>query len=156
LLQAHTEFTIVGECANGRQAVTAMSELSPDLVFLDVQMPELGGFEVLNQFDPKHLPVVVFVTAFDTFALKAFEAHALDYLLKPVADDRFFEALGRAKIYLAGREAGQFRDRLLGLMREVSHPARHLSRLAVESGGRLVFLKVSDVDWIEAAGNYLK
>lgn len=155
LVAEDPDFQIIGECADGAEALRAIQNDSPDLVFLDVQMPELNGFDVLAGLRREELPVIVFVTAFDAFALKAFEAHALDYLLKPLADDRFFETLNRVKTYLAGRDTAELRDRLLGLMREVREASKCISRLAVESGGRLVFLKVSEIDWIEAAGNYL-
>jgi two-component system LytT family response regulator len=155
LLAEDPDFEKIGECVNGVQALRAIRNDSPDLVFLDVQMPELNGFEVLAELRSERLPIIIFVTAFDTFALKAFEAHALDYLLKPVADDRFFEALKRVKTYISGRDAGEFRDRLLDLACELSHSTKYISRLAVESGGRYIFLKVAEIDWIEAAGNYL-
>ena len=155
LVSEDPDFEVIGECANGAEALRAIQRDAPALVFLDVQMPELSGFEVLARLGREQLPIIVFVTAFDTFALKAFEAHALDYLLKPLADDRFCEALKRVKTYIAGHETGQFRDRLLGLVREVSQPTKRISRLAVESDGRFVFLQVSDIDWIEADGNYL-
>jgi two-component system LytT family response regulator len=155
LLAEDPDFEKIGECIDGADALRAIRNDAPDLVFLDVQMPVLNGFEVLAELRSEHLPIIIFVTAFDTFALKAFEAHALDYLLKPVADDRFFDALKRVKTYISGRESGQFRERLLGLVREVSHSTKYLSRLAVESRGRYIFLKVGEIDWIEAAGNYL-
>jgi two-component system LytT family response regulator len=155
LLTEDTDFERIGECANGAEALRAIRNESPELVFLDVQMPELNGFQVLAELQNERLPLVIFVTAFDTFALKAFEAHALDYLLKPVADDRFFEALKRVKTYITGRESSEFHERLLRLVREVTHPSKYISRLAVESGGRFIFLKVGEIDWIEATGNYL-
>lgn len=156
LVAEDSDFEIVGECVNGAEALRAILSNKPDLVFLDVQMPELTGFEVLAALRGEKLPIVVFVTAFDTFALKAFEAHALDYLLKPIADDRFFEALNRVKTYISGRDAGKFRERLLGLVQDVTQTEKYISRLAVESAGRFVFLKVQEIDWIEADGNYLK
>jgi two-component system LytT family response regulator len=155
LLAEDPEFECVGECADGAEALRAIQRDSPELVFLDVQMPELNGLEVLANLRKDKLPAIIFVTAFDTFALKAFEAHALDYLLKPVSDERFFEALTRVKAYLADREAGGLRDRLLGLVRELTESPKYISRLAVESGGSFIFLKVGEIDWIEAAGNYL-
>jgi two-component system LytT family response regulator len=155
LLAEDPDFENVGECSNGVEALRAITNNPPDLVFLDVQMPEMSGFEVLAELGNKRLPIIIFVTAFDTFALKAFEAHALDYLLKPVADDRFLEALQRVKTYFAGRESDQFRDRLLDLVQAVAQPAKHISRIAVESSGRFLFIKVGEIDWIEAAGNYL-
>lgn len=155
LLREDPDFEIVGECADGAKALQAIRNGSPDLVFLDVQMPELNGFEVLTALQGEELPIIIFVTAHDAFALKAFEAHALDYLLKPVADDRFFEAIQRVKTYISGRDTGEIRDRLLGLVREATHSARYISRLAVESDGRFIFLKIAEIDWIEANGNYV-
>ena len=119
-------------------------------------MPQVDGFEVLANLVKTEMPVIVFVTAFDRFALKAFEAHALDYLLKPLSRERFAEALKRVKTYLAGREAGEMRDRLVSLVRDMSEAPQFISRLAVESGNRLLFLKVPEIDWIQAAGNYLE
>jgi two-component system LytT family response regulator len=118
-------------------------------------MPALDGFEVLARLRPDQIPVVIFVTAFDTFALKAFEAHALDYLLKPLTEDRFIESLERAKTHLVGRQKDDIRERLLALTRELSTPSKYISRLAVECAGRVVFLKAEEIDWIEADGNYL-
>jgi two-component system LytT family response regulator len=156
LLGADPDFEKVGECADGAEALRAIQRDSPDLVFLDVQMPQLSGFELLAKLPKEQLPIVIFVTAFDAFALKAFEAHALDYLLKPLAEDRFFEALNKVKTYIAGRDTRGFRDRLLSLVRELKETTKYLSRFAVESGERFVFLHANEIDWIEAAGNYLK
>jgi two-component system LytT family response regulator len=155
LLTEDPDCEILGECANGAEALRAIRNDFPDLVFLDVQMPELNGFEVLAELPSQRLPMIIFVTAFDTFALKAFEARALDYLLKPLADDRFFEALQRAKTYFAGRESGKVQERLLALLRDVTQSTKLISRIAVESCGRFLFLKIGEIDWIEAAGNYL-
>jgi len=155
LLAADPEVQIVAECANGAETVDAVQRYLPDLLFLDVEMPALDGFEVLASLRPEQLPVVIFVTAFDAFALKAFEAQALDYLLKPVAEDRFLEALKRAKTYLVGQERDYLRARLLGLAQERSKPSNFISRLAVEREGRVVFLKTEDIHWIQADGNYL-
>ena len=155
LLARHPEFEIVGECADGREAVATVTEATPDLLFLDVQMPELGGFEVLERISSKHLPVVIFATAYDTFALRAFEAHALDYLLKPIDEDRFEEMLERVKTYISGRQIGATQDRLIGLVQELTEKRQTISRLAVKATGRVVFLKVEEIDWIEASGNYL-
>jgi len=156
LLESGPEFEIVGECADGSEAVSAIRKVAPNLVFLDVQMPELGGFEVLKQIDTEQMPVVVFVTAYDKFALKAFEAHALDYLLKPIDEERFSQTLERVKTYLNGRQNGAAQERLLDLIHELAPQPKTISRLAVKSGGRVVFLKMDEIDWIEAAGNYLE
>jgi two-component system LytT family response regulator len=155
LLDRHPEFEMVGECADGREAVSTIKEASPDVVFLDVQMPEFGGLEVLKRLGPKQLPVVIFVTAYDAFALQAFEAHALDYLLKPIDEDRFDQALERVKIYICGHQIGATRDRLIDLVQELTERRQTISRLAVKATGRVVFVKVEEIDWIEASGNYL-
>jgi two-component system, LytTR family, response regulator len=155
LLAGEEGIEVVGECADGHEAVSTIAKVLPDLIFLDVQMPELGGFEVLAQIDPAHMPVVIFVTAYDKFALKAFEANAIDYLLKPLDDERFGQALQRARTYLNGKGTGAVRDRLIGLIHQLPPQTKLLSRLAVKADGRVVFLKVAEIDWIEATGNYL-
>ena len=155
LLAHDPEIQIIGEAANGTETLCAIQRDAPDLLFLDVEMPALNGFEVLSRLRPDQLPVVIFVTAFDAFALKAFEAHALDYLLKPLTEERFVEALHRAKTHLAGRDKDELRDRLLALTRELSRPSQYVSRMAVECDGRVMFLKAGDIEWVEADGNYL-
>lgn len=155
LLARESDFEIIGECAHGAEALEVIQRDSPRLVFLDVQMPELSGFDVLASLDPDRMPVIIFVTAYDQFALKAFEAHALDYLLKPLDEDRFVQALCRAKTYLTGRQSYELQERLLGLVGDLPMRSKFLSRLAVRAGGRMIFLKAEEIDWIEAAGNYL-
>jgi two-component system LytT family response regulator len=152
-LAADPAMSIAGECADGASAVKQIETLSPDLVFLDVQMPELDGFAVLNALPATSLPAVIFVTAFDRYALRAFDLHAIDYLLKPFSRDRFTAALDRAKEHLAGRE----RDgRLAALLEQLRRTANAPSRVAVPSGDRIVVVSWSTVDWIEAADNYVK
>jgi two-component system LytT family response regulator len=155
LLSRHAEFQLVGECTDGRQAVDSTLKLVPDVLFLDVQMPELNGFEVLERIGSKHLPVVVFLTAYDKFALRAFQARALDYLLKPIDEDRFDATLERIKTYICGRDIGATQDRLVDLVHDLTERRQTISRLAVKASGRVVFLKVEEIDWIEASGNYL-
>jgi two-component system LytT family response regulator len=156
LLKNESEFEIIGECADGQQAVAALSSFQPDLLFLDVQMPELNGFEVLAQIPAEQMPVVIFVTAFDQFAIKAFEAQALDYLLKPFEDERFFQSLHRARNYLADDGSKKLSERLLKLAKGFSPVNKCITRMAVKAGGRMVFLNVLEIDWVEAVGNYLK
>lgn len=156
LLAGESDIELVGECADGREAVAAIRETSPDLVFLDVQMPELTGFEVLEQVRGGRLPAIVFVTAHDQFALKAFEVHALDYLLKPFDRDRFQTALRRALDHIRRNQAGELDQRLSALLRDLKPPARTPDRLAVKSGGRVVLVRVDDIDWVEAADNYVE
>jgi two-component system, LytTR family, response regulator len=156
LLKGEADLEIVGECANGHEAVAALRGFHPDLVFLDVQMPEMNGFEVLAHLGAGPMPVVIFVTAHDQFALKAFEAQALDYLLKPFDDDRFHQSLQRARAQLAREEVSQTNERLLSLIKGFAPQKAWLTRLAVKTEGRMVFLTVPEIARVEAVGNYLK
>jgi two-component system LytT family response regulator len=156
LLMAQSDFEVVGESRDGREALNAIRNLAPQLVFLDVQMPEMNGFEVLGHLDPATAPIIVFVTAHDDFAVKAFQAQALDYLLKPFDDERFTQALKRARSYLAGHDAALIKQRLASLMDSIQPQSKYLSRVAVKAGKRIVFLKIESIDWIEAVGNYVK
>jgi len=157
LLQADTDVEVVRECANGREAVAAITAEKPDLVFLDVQMPEMDGFEVLRALK-EPLPAVVFVTAWDRYALKAFEVHALDYLLKPFDDERFRDALVRAKSHLKLARVSELSRKLITLLeaQPAPPPRDYLSRLAIKDVGRVVFLNVDEIDWIEAADYYVQ
>lgn len=155
LLSRDHEIEIVGECTNGHEAVEAIEQKSPDLVFLDVQMPGLDGFKVLDEVGVDRMPGVVFVTAYDQHALRAFEVHALDYLLKPFAQKRFTEALTHAKEQIRTQPSASYSQQLISLLGEIRSGSKYLERLAVKSGGRVYFLKVADLDWIEAAGNYV-
>ena len=155
LLAAEPDCVVAGECANGREAVTAIRQQPPDLVFLDVQMPELDGFGVLAELQDGPLPQVVFVTAFDKFALKAFEVHAVDYLLKPFDRARFRQAWQRAVAVLEKRDSAGLNERLTALLADLRPEPKRADRLAVKSNGRVLFLKLDDLDWIEAADNYV-
>ncbi len=157
MLTAHPDTAIVGECGDGQQAVSAIREHRPDLVFLDVQMPGVDGFGVLRALEGEALPYVVFVTAYDKYALRAFEVHALDYVLKPFNAERFGQALDRARSALARDDAGGMqRDRLRNLVSWVAAEQRDRQRLLVKSSGRVFFVKVDEIDWIEAEGNYVR
>jgi two-component system, LytTR family, response regulator len=155
LLLQEPEIEIVGECSNGREAVLAIQKERSDLIFLDVQMPELDGFGVLQEIATGPMPVVVFVTAHDKFALRAFEFHAVDYLLKPFDRGRFQAALHRALEQVKHRQGGALDERLSNLLAELKSPPKSPERLAVKSGGRVVLVKIDDIDWIEAADNYV-
>jgi two-component system LytT family response regulator len=158
LLRAESDVEVVGECANGLEAVKSIDELSPDLIFLDVQMPELDGFGVLEAVGVDRMPPTVFVTAYDQYALRAFEVHALDYLLKPFTRGRFRKTLDRVREHLRRDEppAPDLSKQLLELLKDVRTERQYLERLVVKSGGRVFFLRTSEIDWIEAAGNYLR
>ena len=156
LLQHEEDVEIVGECSDGAQAIVAIQQHAPDLVFLDVQMPGATGFGVIDAVGPERMPNVIFVTAYDEYALKAFEYHALDYLLKPFNRDRFQETLKHARASLERRRAGDLGRRLLALVNDIKPETPRLERLVVKSGGRVFFLRTDDIDWIEAAGNYVR
>jgi two-component system LytT family response regulator len=156
LLEADPDVAVVGESGDGRQAVTDLRELRPDLVFLDVQMPVLDGFGVLEALAGTALPVVIFVTAYDRYALKAFEVHALDYLLKPFDKARFAAALDRAKAQVRQGSAAALDARLRELLQTAAGRRPGPERLVVKSGGRIYFVRIGDVDWVEAAGNYVR
>jgi two-component system LytT family response regulator len=159
-LQSHDDVTIVAECANGREAVTAIREHDPDLVFLDVQMPGLDGFDVVETIGTEAMPVVVFVTAYDEYALRAFSAHALDYILKPLDEERFRDTLDRARQRVAEQAAGQMEGRLADLMADRRAPEASESdppeRFVVKSQGRVRFVETDEIVWIEAAGDYVR
>jgi len=156
LLDGEPELQIICECRNGKDALQAIGKIKPDLVFLDVQMPELTGFEVLNRLDPARIPVVIFVTAYDQYALKAFEVSALDYLLKPFDRERFKRALARARAELDRRKTGAVNEKVLKLLSELQRSKKYVDKLIVRAGGRVLFLRADEIDWIEAAGNYVR
>lgn len=156
LLQQEQDIELIGECSDGQQAVSAINAQQPDLVFLDVQMPAIDGFAVIQQVGPERMPAVVFVTAFDEYALRAFEVHALDYLLKPFGRDRFQQALQHARVHVERRRAGDLGKRLMALVQDIKPEPQKLDRLVVKSGGRVFFLRTDDIVWIEAAGNYVR
>ena len=162
---------IVRQCANGREALAAITELQPDLMFLDIQMPGMSGFDVVKQVPQESLPMIVFVTAFDRFAIDAFEAHALDYLLKPVDDARLARALERVRAQWQQRQALAQREQLMAMLGDLngqgqiepeslasqaSRPARrYATMLPIRVGRETIRLDVSTIDWIDAAGDYM-
>ena len=163
LLLDDPEIDVTGECGDGLEAVTRIRERPPDLLFLDIQMPGIDGFDVLSRVEFERIPAIIFVTAYDVYALKAFEVHALDYLLKPFSDERFQEALARAKSHVELREvrglARSFRAFLQDRAGEETGAVKQkgcLTRFMVKLGGRVVFINPADVDWIEADNYYIK
>jgi two-component system LytT family response regulator len=155
-LKEERDVEIIAECGNGREAVSLIRELEPDLVFLDVQMPELDGFGVLEAINVARLPAVIFVTAYDTYALRAFEVHALDYLLKPFDPERFSRALERARAQIERRSISDLSQRLQSLIDDLKTNQKYAERLVIKSAGRIFFLGVEEIDWIEAADNYVR
>lgn len=173
MLEDDPETELIAECRNGMEAVEAIRGQSPDIVFLDIQMPEMDGFEVIEEIGAAAMPVTVFVTAFDQYALRAFDAHALDYLLKPFDHERFYAALQRAKALIRQQKLSEISENLFALLEETkskngeSTPETHfksspgaaqpepLDRVVIKSGGRIYFLKTEEIDWVEGAGDYL-
>ncbi|HEX6053022.1 MAG TPA: LytTR family DNA-binding domain-containing protein [Gemmatimonadaceae bacterium] len=164
-LASHADVEIVRECESGEEAVAAILDLAPDLVFLDVQMPDLGGFDVVEQIGPERMPPVIFVTAFDAHALAAFRIHALDYVLKPFDDARVDEALDHARSHLARQRDGELGRRLSALLGDrvppptavaPMTPTPYLTRFGVRHEDRTRFIPAAAVDWIEAENNYVR
>ncbi len=152
LASQELDLEVVAECGSGAEAVTALEQGGADLLFLDVEMPGMDGFEVLRQGG--EVPVVVFVTAFDAHAVRAFEVRAADYLLKPVSAGRFRDTVARARELLQREHAAVRTERLLTALEHLE--GRHARRLMIRTDGRLYFVKVADIEWIEAAGNYVR
>lgn len=151
LLDREPDLTVVAEARDGAEAVSAVEEHQPDLLFLDIQMPECDGFGVLRELGPERTPVTIFVTAYDQYAVKAFEERAFDYLLKPYSDERFEAALAHARTYLRERRAPEFQAKVS----EMLGPVEPLERIVLKSAARVTFLDVAEIDWIEAAGVYV-
>jgi two-component system LytT family response regulator len=156
------EVEIVGECDNGEKAVESIRNLAPDLIFLDVQMPALDGFGVLNALTGERLPAIIFVTAYNEYAIRAFEVNALDYLLKPVDCERLGRAVERAKSQLAKSQIAQppqtadLDRRFRAMLDDIKQGPKFLKRLTIKLTGRTILLPTDEIDWIETYGNYLK
>jgi two-component system, LytTR family, response regulator len=167
-LATYADVEVVGEAQNGREAFFSIAELKPDLMFLDVQMPGMDGFELLRAVPATQLPLTVFVTAYDHYAIRAFEAQAIDYLLKPVDDDRLAQALQRVREQRRSRDASTHCERLLALLGNISgrpqltldqalgnEPAPASGKLAIKDGARVLRVDFDDIRWIDAAGDYM-
>jgi two-component system LytT family response regulator len=166
LVEQHAGFTVVAVCRDGREAVARISELKPDLVLLDIQMPEITGFDVIAQLSADVMPVVIFVTAYDEYAVRAFEVRALDYVLKPVSQERFDEALARAAARVRDRRLAEYGTTLLAAVAEIQKAPeaaagrvpgapRWLERIMVKAGEAIQFVEVADIEWVEGADYYV-
>lgn len=155
-LEAQPDVEIVGEARDGEEAVEMITALHPDLVFLDVQMPGLDGFGVIEAVGVDAMPAVIFVTAYDQFALRAFDAHAVDYLLKPFDAERLNTAVESARNQIRGKRRNEVEERLVALLGELRGKGQFLERIVVRSGGRILILRIEDVEWLEAASNYVR
>ena len=155
MLDNDPEIEVVGECTNGVEAIGSVERLEPDLLFLDIQMPEMDGFEVLEAIEEEKIPEVIFVTAFDHYAVRAFDISAVDYLLKPFDHERMAKALERAKAKLAEESDSVRNQDLLQLLRELKPDTAKIRRFVIKDRERVLLVPVEDIDWIEADGNYL-
>ena len=155
MLATDPEIEIVGDCANGKEAIKSISKLKPDLIFLDVEMPGIDGFEVLQSLEPQQMPAVIFVTAYDQYAVRAFEIYALDYLLKPFDRERFERSVSRAKEQLLST-GDSMNERILSALEQIKTRPVHLERLVIKMNGHVFFIKAEEIDWLEAEGNYVR
>jgi two-component system LytT family response regulator len=157
MLECESDVYVVAECQDGAETIRALQTHKPELLLLDIRMPDLDGFEVLNQLSPADLPMVIFTTAYDRHAVRAFEAHALDYLLKPFDRDRLHQAVSRARTELLRTSDPEATQRILRyLSEEARKEPSSARRLIIKTGGRVVFLSFDEIDWVEAAANYVR
>lgn len=157
-LKQHCDVEVVAECGTGRAAIAAIRDHSPNLVFLDVQMPDISGFEVLRKLEPNEVPAVIFLTAYDKYALDAFRVHAVDYLLKPIDDARFQSAMEHARVRIKNHSVPDLERRIRELLKETSGQevaTQYETRFAVRTGQRIVIVAANEIDWIEACGDYV-
>jgi two-component system LytT family response regulator len=155
-LAAEEDFEVVGECGSGTEAISAIKKQHPDLVFLDVQMPELDGFSVIEAIGATEMPTTVFVTAFDQYAVKAFDFHAVDYLLKPFDRGRFRESLSQIRNQLERSDTSDLNRQLVTLLEDLKKADDFTERLAVKTSSGVSFLRTEEIHWVDAAGNYVR
>ena len=164
-LKRETDIEIVGECRNSTEALSSIIDLKPDLIFLDIKMPGMNAFEMLENLKVKKLPEIIFTTAFDKYAIKAFEVHAIDYILKPFDRERFINTLNRARVHLENKEIGNSNKRILEALNDLKEKKtdksehqneKYTDRIVVKANGRIYFIKAIEIEWFEASGNYLK
>jgi two-component system, LytTR family, response regulator len=155
LLERCEGIEVAGEAEDGLEAAHAVAEMRPDLLFLDVQLPAMDGFDVIAALEPP-LPLIIFTTAYETYALRAFEVSAVDYLLKPVEEERFHAAVARARTAFATNSQGAWSDRIRSLLTRLDRREKRLSRIVVKEEGRVLLVDTRDVEWFESAGNYVR
>jgi two-component system, LytTR family, response regulator len=156
MLRADPQIEVIGDCSNGDDAIRAVRASRPDLLLLDIQMPGTDGFGVLEALEPDEIPCVIFITAYDQYAVKAFEVYALDYLLKPFDRERFTKAIERAKQHVLKERTESLNDRVLAVLNEIKNKPEYLERLVIRTNGHIFFIKTEEIDWLEAEGNYVR
>ncbi len=155
-LQKEKNFEIVGQCSNGIEALKLLDQSYPDLLFLDIQMPEMDGMELLRTIEVQKIPCIILVTAYDDYAIKAFEYHALDYLLKPFDKERFLMTIKRIKEQMLLHSQGDYNTQLLNYLKASNPSKKYVEKVVVKDAGKIFFVKTKDIEWVESAGNYLK
>jgi two-component system LytT family response regulator len=155
MLKDDQDVEIVGECSNGKETVAMIRKQNPDVVFLDVQMPEMDGFDVLESIKTERLPEIIFATAYEQYAIRAFDLHALDYLLKPFDQARFKDAIKHAKERLCSERQKEGRMQIGALLESIKNKPQYLDRLVIKAGGRITFLSTDEINWIEADDKYV-
>jgi len=156
MLRADPQIEVIGDCSNGDDAIEAVKTFRPDILLLDIQMPGTDGFGVLEALDPQDIPCVIFITAYDQYAVKAFEVYALDYLLKPFDRERFTRAIERGKQHVLKERNSSLNDRVLAVLNEIKNKPEYLERLVIRTNGHIFFIKTEEIDWLEAEGNYVR
>lgn len=156
MLRADPQIEVIGDCSNGDDAIEAVRTSRPDLLLLDIQMPGTDGFGVLEALEPHEIPCIIFITAYDQYAVKAFEVYALDYLLKPFDRERFTRAIERAKQHVFKERTRDLNDRVLAALNEIKNKPEYLERLVIRTNGHIFFIKTEEIDWLEAEGNYVR
>jgi two-component system LytT family response regulator len=157
LLETESDIAVIGECGDGKSALRAIKSQAPDVVFLDIKMPEMDGFEIIEALPHDHLPSIIFITAYDRFALQAFKVHALDYLLKPVEDEPFRHAVSQLRLKMRQPEDDEsLRLKVTGFLRDLEGWHRSKDSLVLNSGNEVFCVKPADIDWVESAGNYVR
>jgi two-component system LytT family response regulator len=156
-LKPYSDIEVVAECGTGGAAITAIRRQSPNLVFLDIQLPDISGFEVLRSLEPNEIPAVIFLTAYDRYALEAFSVHALDYLLKPIEDARFRSALEHARVRITNHDLPTLERRIRELLKDAGRPeaGHYETQFAARTGQRIIIVLANDIDWVEACGDYV-
>ena len=155
LLQERDDIQICGQCSNGLEALSAIEQIEPDLVILDIQMPELDGFELIDAIGVDQMPVTIFVTAYDQYAIQAFDKNALDYVLKPINPSRLMQALDKAVLNIKTKQHLDSKNHFNNLLQDIAVARKYMGKIVIRTSGKICFINVSEIDWIESEGNYI-
>ncbi|TNE70670.1 response regulator transcription factor [bacterium] len=156
LLEQDSSVTVIGVCANGLEALKVIETQTPDILFVDIQMPEMSGFQLIETVGPNKIPATIFVTAYDEFALKAFEVHAMDYVLKPFENERFFNTLERAKQIIINQKTDDLQEKVVRILEDLNAKKNYVKRIMVKNSDKVFFIEANEIDYLESSGNYVK